>query len=194
MRALTALIQKKEFDSREKEEDYVEDILNALDGKCLQTSVVSEEIAREAVGEMERKKEIENVINSDAPMAVDEEDGEVGEKEDDDDVDVDDESDDEDRANQERLQNELRDEAIVVCDAFAHAPRYQYDETRNVFAKIDQPATMDAEADSKINVYRERFHLLRQRMSRHESFTKPAFGKKKKVTKMRVRTRITRTS
>jgi hypothetical protein len=55
MRALTALIQKKEFDSREKEEDYVEDILNALDGKCLQTSVVSEEIAREAVGEMERK-------------------------------------------------------------------------------------------------------------------------------------------
>ncbi|CAL6350279.1 unnamed protein product [Bathycoccus prasinos] len=46
MRALTALIQKKEFDSREKEEDYVEDILNALDGKCLQTSVVSEEIAR----------------------------------------------------------------------------------------------------------------------------------------------------
>ena len=180
MRALTALIQKKEFDSREKEEDYVEDILNALDGKCLQTSVVSEEIAREAVGEMERKKEIENVMNRDAPMAVDEEDGEVGEKEDDDDVDVDDESDDEDRANQERLQNELRDEAIVVCDAFAHAPRYQYDETRNVFAKIDQPATMDAEADSKINVYRERFHLLRQRMSRHESFTKPAFGKKKK--------------
>ena len=91
MRALTALIQKKEFDSREKEEDYVEEILKALDGKCLQTSVVSEEIAREAVGEMERKKEIENVINRDAPMAVDEEDGEVEEKEDDDDDDVEDE-------------------------------------------------------------------------------------------------------
>ena len=106
MRALTALIQKKEFDSREKEEDYVEEILKALDGKCLQTSVVSEEIAREAVGKMERKKEIENVINRDAPMAVDEEDGEVEEKEDDDDDDVDDESADEDRANQERLQNE----------------------------------------------------------------------------------------
>ena len=35
------------------------------------------------------------------------------------------ESDDQDRANQETLRNELADEAIVVCDAFAHAPRYQ---------------------------------------------------------------------
>ena len=210
MKALSALIRKKEFDSSAEEEKYVEEILVVLDKKCLQSSVVSEEIVRDAIGEMERQKEIENVMvdsnkkskkkknvksssenkvyeiddddedgakkakeEGEEPMAVDEEEEDVEEEEEE-------ESDDEDRANQERLRNELADEAIVVCDAFAHAPRYQYDETRNVFAKINEPATMDAEADSKINVYRERFHLLRQRMSRHASFMKPAFGNLKK--------------
>ena len=217
MKSLTELLEKKEHDSPEEEEMYVEAILEILDGKCLHSSVVTEEIVRDAVGEMERKKEIENVCgketkekkkkkkkkketnenaafeipeddeNADgeekkggedeAPMSVDDDEEEEEEEE----SEEEEEEEEEDRANRERLHSELADEAIVVCDAFTHMPRHQYDETRNVFVKINQPATMDAEADSKINVYRERFHLLRQRMNRHESFTKPAFGKKKKT-------------
>ena len=61
MKSLTELLEKKEHDSPEEEEMYVEAILEILDGKCLHSSVVTEEIVRDAVGEMERKKEIENV-------------------------------------------------------------------------------------------------------------------------------------
>ena len=171
MKSLTELLEKKEHDSPEEEEMYVEAILEILDGKCLHSSVVTEEIVRDAVGEMERKKEIENVCgketkkkkkkkieaNENAAFEIPEDDENAdGEEkkggEDEAPMSVDDdaeeeEEEEEDRANRERLHSELADEAIVVCDAFTHMPRHQYDETRNVFVKINQPATMDAEAD-----------------------------------------------
>ena len=171
-------------------EEFVQKILQTMTEKALQTAIVTKEIIQEAVSEIERKQEIElsnekmkkkiMKMNSTVttPNKEQEEDAElpIEVEEEEEEEDDDDDDDDGARLNRERLRNELADEAIVICDAFK-TPRYQYDETRKAFVHVTSEPTIDAMADSKINVYRERFHVLRQRVARNKMFTPPAFAR-----------------
>ena len=71
------------------------------------------------------------------------------------------------------------DDGITIVDAF-EMPKLAYDTQRRTFYEktrddATRDATVDAEADSKIDLYRERFKLLQQRIARHRMFTKPSF-------------------
>lgn len=65
---------------------------------------------------------------------------------------------------------------ITVVDAFS-VPRFNYDTQRRVFHEnASKDPTINAEAESKIELYRERFLLLQQRIMRHRMFVKPTFN------------------
>ena len=66
-------------------------------------------------------------------------------------------------------------DGITIIDAFA-VPRYNYDTQRRVFHQSTKAPTITAEADSKIQLYRERFLLLHQRILRNRMFVKPSFN------------------
>ena len=66
------------------------------------------------------------------------------------------------------------EDGITVVDAFK-VPRYAYDTQRRVFHEDPSPRTVNADAPAKIELYRERFLLLQQRINRHRMFVKPAF-------------------
>ena len=67
-------------------------------------------------------------------------------------------------------------DGITIVDAF-DMPRYGYDTQRKVFHEnVSKEKTINAGAESKIELYRERFHLLQQRVARHRMFVKPAFN------------------
>ena len=68
------------------------------------------------------------------------------------------------------------EDGITIVDAF-DMPRYGYDTQRKVFHEnVSKEKTINAGAESKIELYRERFHLLQQRVARHRMFVKPAFN------------------
>ena len=66
------------------------------------------------------------------------------------------------------------EDGITVVDAFK-VPRYAYDTQRRVFHEDPSPRTVNADAPAKIELYRERFLLLQQRINRHRMFVKPVF-------------------
>ena len=69
------------------------------------------------------------------------------------------------------------DDGITIVDAF-DVPKFSYDAQRRVFHEANKGThvtTVDAEAGSKIDLFRERFLLLQQRIGRHRMFLKPAF-------------------
>ena len=69
------------------------------------------------------------------------------------------------------------DDGITIVDAF-DVPRFSYDAQRRVFHEANKEShapTVDAEAGSKIELFRERFLLLQQRIARHRMFLRPAF-------------------
>lgn len=74
------------------------------------------------------------------------------------------------------------DDGITVVDAF-RTPKFTYDTQRRVFHESTSRAagqknapTINGVANSKIELYRERFLLLQQRISRHRMFLKPSFN------------------
>ena len=68
------------------------------------------------------------------------------------------------------------EDGITIVDAF-DMPRYCYDTQRKVFHEnAGKVKTINASAESKIELYRERFLLLQQRVARHRMFVKPAFS------------------
>ena len=68
------------------------------------------------------------------------------------------------------------EDGITIVDSF-DMPRYCYDTQRKVFHEnAGKVKTINASAESKIELYRERFLLLQQRVARHRMFVKPAFS------------------
>jgi len=121
-------------------------VLDALDARCLSSSIVSREVIDEVVNALDRADGAGAYAGADVAggagfvAALDDGDG------------------------------------ITIVDAF-DVPRFQYDAQRRVFHERTNgpPKTTHADANSKIELYRERFHLLRQRIARHRMFVKPAF-------------------
>ena len=69
------------------------------------------------------------------------------------------------------------DDGITIVDAF-ELPKFKYDTQRRVFHETTndrRASTIDADANAKIELYRERFLLLQQRIGRHRMFLKPSF-------------------
>ncbi|KAG2331878.1 hypothetical protein Bca4012_018550 [Brassica carinata] len=68
--------------------------------------------------------------------------------------------------------------SLAVIDAFL-VPKYRYDSVRKQFIEHTSSLPVHGEASAKTEVYRERFNLLLQRVSRDELFTRPAFDPEK---------------
>ncbi|XP_047150132.1 DNA polymerase epsilon subunit B [Vigna umbellata] len=64
--------------------------------------------------------------------------------------------------------------AIRVVDAFL-VPKYKYDTVRKQFYEHTGTLSIHGEASAKAALYRDRFLLLSQRLSRDQHFSKPAF-------------------
>ncbi|XP_052722973.1 DNA polymerase epsilon subunit B isoform X2 [Vigna angularis] len=64
--------------------------------------------------------------------------------------------------------------AIRVVDAFL-VPKYKYDTVRKQFYEHKGTLSIHGEASAKAALYRDRFLLLSQRLSRDQHFSKPAF-------------------
>ncbi|WVZ16043.1 hypothetical protein V8G54_013609 [Vigna mungo] len=64
--------------------------------------------------------------------------------------------------------------AIRVVDAFL-IPKYKYDTVRKQFYEHTGTLSIHGEASAKAALYRDRFLLLSQRLSRDQHFSKPAF-------------------
>ncbi|ESQ50132.1 hypothetical protein EUTSA_v10001961mg [Eutrema salsugineum] len=64
--------------------------------------------------------------------------------------------------------------SLAVIDAFM-VPKYRYDAVKRQFIEHTSTLPIHGEASSKTSVYRERFMLLSQRVSRAEHFSRPAF-------------------
>ncbi|XP_058766140.1 DNA polymerase epsilon subunit B-like [Vicia villosa] len=64
--------------------------------------------------------------------------------------------------------------AIVIIDVF-DVPRYKYDAIRRNFYQYPGSLSLHGDAAAKSALYRDRFLLLSQRLSRHQDFSKPAF-------------------
>ncbi|KAJ0264476.1 hypothetical protein HA466_0028280 [Hirschfeldia incana] len=64
--------------------------------------------------------------------------------------------------------------SFAVIDAFL-VPKYRYDSVRRQFIEHTSSLPVHGESSAKTEVYRERFKLLLQRVSRDELFSRPAF-------------------
>uniref|UniRef100_A0A1J3HY24 DNA polymerase epsilon subunit n=1 Tax=Noccaea caerulescens TaxID=107243 RepID=A0A1J3HY24_NOCCA len=64
--------------------------------------------------------------------------------------------------------------SLSVIDAFV-MPKYRYDDVKKQFTEHTSSLPVHGEASAKTAVYRERFLLLLQRVSRAEHFSRPAF-------------------
>eukprot|EP01112_Ceratiomyxa_fruticulosa_P022380 TRINITY_DN8173_c0_g2_i1.p1 TRINITY_DN8173_c0_g2~~TRINITY_DN8173_c0_g2_i1.p1 ORF type:complete len:559 (+),score=89.64 TRINITY_DN8173_c0_g2_i1:155-1831(+) len=65
----------------------------------------------------------------------------------------------------------IDEECIKVIDAF-DIPKWVYDDTRKCF-QLETSVSLHGDASSKIDVFRNRFKLIRQRLLRHEIFSAP---------------------
>ncbi|CAO2832352.1 unnamed protein product [Amaranthus hypochondriacus] len=63
---------------------------------------------------------------------------------------------------------------LRFIDAFL-IPKLRYDSIRKVFYEFTRALPIHGDAPSKATLYRDRFELLAQRLSRHPHFSKPAF-------------------
>ncbi|KAM7479582.1 hypothetical protein LguiA_027795 [Lonicera macranthoides] len=64
--------------------------------------------------------------------------------------------------------------ALRIIDAF-FIPKFRYDPVRKIFYEPTGRLPIHGDASAKATLYRDRFLLLLQRLSRDPSFTKPAF-------------------
>ena len=125
-------------------------MLDALDARSLTSSIVDKQVVDETTRALDRAAGVTGV-------EMDARDG---------------------RAAHDRSTHDP-DDGITIVDAF-EMPKLAYDTQRRTFYEktrddATRDATVDAEADSKIDLYRERFKLLQQRIARHRMFTKPSF-------------------
>lgn len=63
-------------------------------------------------------------------------------------------------------------DGLTVCDAFK-TKRYAYDGQRRMFDEVSKAGGIEREAGSKIDLYRDRFLLLQQRLNRSRMFSQP---------------------
>ena len=63
------------------------------------------------------------------------------------------------------------DDGITICDAFK-TKRYAYDSQRRMFDEVNRPSRIESAAEGKIDLYRDRFLLLEQRLSRSRQFNR----------------------
>jgi DNA polymerase epsilon subunit 2 len=63
-------------------------------------------------------------------------------------------------------------DGLTVCDAFK-TKRYAYDGQRRMFDEVSKAGGIECEAGSKIDLYRDRFLLLQQRLNRSRMFSQP---------------------
>ena len=128
-------------------------MLDALDARSLTSSIVDKRVVDETTRALDRAAGVTGVEMD--PSARD------------------------GRAAHDRYDPDYPDDGITIVDAF-EMPTLAYDTQRRTFYEktrddATRDATVDAEADSKIELYRERFKLLQQRIARHRMFTKPSF-------------------
>ncbi|CAA7400803.1 unnamed protein product [Spirodela intermedia] len=64
--------------------------------------------------------------------------------------------------------------ALRVIDVF-NVPKFQYDPVKKVFYEHTGRLPIHGEASAKAALYRDRFHLLLQRISRDKHFSRPVF-------------------
>ncbi|KAI5673983.1 hypothetical protein M9H77_14347 [Catharanthus roseus] len=64
--------------------------------------------------------------------------------------------------------------ALRIINVF-DVPKYRYDKTKKTFYEYAGRLPLHGDSSAKINVYRDRFLLLSQRLSRQPEFSKPAF-------------------
>ncbi|MQL85490.1 hypothetical protein Taro_018017 [Colocasia esculenta] len=64
--------------------------------------------------------------------------------------------------------------ALRVIDVF-HVPKFRYDPVKKVFYEYTGRLPVHGEANAKATLYRDRFHLLYQRISRDKNFSRPVF-------------------
>ena len=87
-------------------------------------------------------------------------------------MDVDADEDDEGEAMTETAAAMVHNDGLTICDAFK-TKRYAYDSQRRMFDEASKTAKIESDAESKIDLYRDRFLLLQQRLSRSRQFAKP---------------------
>jgi len=87
-------------------------------------------------------------------------------------MDVDGGEDDEGEAMTETAAAMVHSDGLTICDAFK-TKRYAYDSQRRMFDEASKTAKIESAAESKIDLYRDRFLLLQQRLSRSRQFAKP---------------------
>ncbi|VVA38200.1 PREDICTED: DNA polymerase [Prunus dulcis] len=68
----------------------------------------------------------------------------------------------------------IRASDLLIIDAFK-VPKFRYDPIKKVFYKHTGSLPMHGDAFSKAALYKDRFLLLSQMLSRHKDFSKPAF-------------------
>ncbi|EPS66015.1 hypothetical protein M569_08761, partial [Genlisea aurea] len=61
-----------------------------------------------------------------------------------------------------------------IIDAFDF-PKFRYDPIRKLFHKVTGTIPFHGDASGKISLYRDRFHLLSQRLSHDPHFSRPVF-------------------
>ncbi|GFP88475.1 DNA polymerase epsilon subunit 2 [Phtheirospermum japonicum] len=65
--------------------------------------------------------------------------------------------------------------ALRIIDAFDF-PKYRYDSIKKLFHKYTGNLPLHGDASAKVTLYRDRFQLLFQRLSRDPHFSRPVFG------------------
>ncbi|KAL3628944.1 DNA-directed DNA polymerase epsilon, subunit B [Castilleja foliolosa] len=65
--------------------------------------------------------------------------------------------------------------ALRIIDAFDF-PKYRYDSIKKLFHKYTGSLPLHGDASAKVTLYRDRFQLLFQRLSRDPHFSRPVFG------------------
>jgi len=131
------------------ERDAVDAVLKHLSRAELASGVVTRETIENALEEMRAEGEIDAVGAEDADM--DDPDGRAGVS-----------------ATHDALMMQ-HTEGLIVCDAFK-TKRYAYDPQRRTFDENVAPSKIECAAESKIDLYRDRFLLLQQRLARSRKF------------------------
>eukprot|EP00742_Colponemidia_sp_Colp-10_P009321 GILJ01010153.1.p1 GENE.GILJ01010153.1~~GILJ01010153.1.p1 ORF type:complete len:545 (+),score=81.60 GILJ01010153.1:34-1635(+) len=67
-------------------------------------------------------------------------------------------------------------DGIFVLNAFEDIPKFTYNTTRKTFFPVLETPKLHASAEAKIEIYRERYHLILQRLLRDKHFTPPVPG------------------
>ena len=145
MRAVLAHVSRADVGER----DAVDAVLKHLSRAELASGVVTRETIENALEEMRAEGEIDR----DAADGEDDEDTDGR-------MDV--------AATNDALMMQ-HTEGLIVCDAFK-TKRYVYDPQRRMFDETVAPSKIECAGQSKIDLYRDRFLLLQQRLARSKQF------------------------